>query len=182
MTKVINKKALLVLLALVLAFCWLSVPVSAAEVEDEVCIGGNVASPQWGGTVYNLTFESMDVYACKIDSYGRPYGAEVNYTHASWDGSNQAFFCYLTEDFYQGMIEENLDEFYCTLWFNIQGDQITKYEILVNDEVILTKTKDLLGNRSCTWICPRMPEMTIGIKVYTTSGLKASIWGRVVPR
>lgn len=181
MTKVINKKALMVLLTLVLAFCWLSVPASAAEVKEGGCIGGDVATPQWGGYVYNLTFESLDIYACKYDSFGRPHGVDVNGAHPSWTGSNKGFFCYLTEDFYQGMTEENLDKFYCTLWFNIEGSEITKYEVLVNDTLLVTKTKDLLGDRTCTWICPKMPEMDIVIKVYTLSGLRSSICGRVIP-
>lgn len=181
MTKVINKKALLVLLTLVLAFCWLTVPVSAAEVNNDMCANSEV-SPYWGGTVDELYFDSLEIYAYALDSYGRPTGVDVNDTHASWQGASKGFFCYLPPAFYQGMVDQNYKYFYCKMTFLLEGTQLTKYEIVLDDEVIYEKTKGIEGWQTYTWKWPRTSDMTIGIKAYTESGLKATIWGRVILR
>ena len=107
MTKVINKNTLMVLLTLVLAFCWLAVPASAAEAEsyeDYMAEGvsitriGDVASPQWGGDIYSLMLEEFTVRAFGgYNSKGQPIEIEVNDEFGYVEGPAAWLYCSLSD-------------------------------------------------------------------------------------
>lgn len=69
MTKVINKKALLFLLTLVLAFCWLAVPVSAAEINSDTDYSaeGTTAAPATPNSVYGILLNQIEVFPAKVE-------------------------------------------------------------------------------------------------------------------
>lgn len=180
MTKIFNKKGLAVLLVFVLSFCWLIVPASAADVENEICKTDDVSS-RWGGTVDELLFQEMYVYAFGgYNLKGEPIGYTINDSYGYGSGPSGGMFCYLPDEFYQGMINLGYDQFLCYLTFSLEGTQLTSYELLLDDQVVYTATKNLEGEHTICWVGPRKPNTEFGIKAYTESGLKATIWGRML--
>lgn len=187
MTKVINKKALLVLLTLVLAFCWLAVPVSAAETEsyeDYVAEGvsitriGDVASPQWGGEVYSLMLEEFTVKALAgFDKKGNPIGIEVNDEYGHMEGPAPWLYCALSDNFYYGMEDAGLDTFLCHLKFSVDGTQLQRYIVKVDDITIVDTELTRTGEFEVTWTSPRKLDSEYCV-IATTRSTKSTVWGR----
>lgn len=187
MTKVINKKALLVLFTLVLAFCWLTVPASAAEVESNEdfiaqCVSitriGDVASPQWGGTVDSLMLEELTVKALgRNESSVRPVGTSVNGEFGYAKGPAPWLYCALSDNFYNGMVEARLNKFVCHLKFSVDGTQLQRYIVKVDGVTIVTEEIDGPGVFAITWVSQRKldTDFSVAVETYST---KATVYGR----
>ena len=187
MTKVINKKALLVLLALVLTFCWLAVPVSAAEAEsyeNYVAEGvsltriGDVASPRWGGKINSLMLEEFTVRAFGgYNSKGQPIEIEINDDYGHAEGPLAWLYCGLSDNFYYGMINANLNTFICHLRFSVDGTQLQRYIVKVDDVTIVDTALNRPGEYEITWTSPRKLDTEYCVAAETLS-TKATVWGR----
>lgn len=192
MTKVINKKAIMILFTLVLAFCWLAVPVSAAETEsyeDYIAEGasitriGDVASPQWGGDIYSLKLEEFTLRAFGgYNSSGKPIEIEIydEYGNAEYgyvEGPADWMYCKLSDTFYYGMVNANLNTFICHLRFSVDGTQLQRYTVKVDDVTIVDTKLNVPGEYEVSWLSPRKLDTDFCVSA-TTLSTGATVWGR----
>lgn len=187
MTKVINKKVFLVLFTLVLSFCWLAVPVSAAETEsyeDYVAEGasitriGDVASPQWGGDIYSLMLEEFTVKAFGgYDSNKDPISLDIDGEYGHVEGPSQWLYCGLSDDFYYGMLKKNLNTFICHLRFSVDGTQLQRYIVKVDDVTIIDTKLNVPGEYEVSWISSRKLDTEFSVAA-TTLSTQSTVHGR----
>lgn len=171
---------LLVLLALVLSFCWLVVPATAAEVSNEISVNDDF-SPRARPHIDELLFQEMYVYAFGgYNSKNEPIGYSINGEYGYGSGPSGGLFCYLPDEFYQGMIDLGYDQFLCYLTFSLEGTQLTRYELLLDGQVVFEATKNVTGEHTLCWIGPRKPTMEFGIHVYNENDIIGGIYGRVL--
>lgn len=188
MTKVINKKALLVLLTLVLAFCWLAVPVYAAEIEDDTSYSaGNgeliFVSPNEGMAERSVTSNMLNklvVYAAKKQADG----TYTTYTFGDYplieNGPANILNCYLPDGYYQAMWNEGLDYFYCELTFTVKGTNLSRVKIEVDDDIVITgKVASSGGTYTAKWYSPRRETTTFSVVVYDINNVNAMSWGHI---
>lgn len=187
MAKVYNKKFLAVLLVFVLSFCWLIVPASAAETEsyeDYVAEGvsitriGDVASPRWGGEIYSLMLEECTVRAFGgYNSKGQPIEIEINDDYGHVEGPAAWLYCGLSDNFYDGMINANLNTFICHVRFSVDGTQLQKCIVEVDDVTIIDTELTKPGEYEITWTSPRKLDTLYAVAI-TTLSTKATVLGR----
>lgn len=193
MTKVINKKALLVLLTLVLAFCWLAVPVSAAEVGDELTyystesvesILVSTDEEMAARSITNNLLYELDIYAAKkvkgtanqyetytIGNDGKPLHTE---------GPSVILNYYLPDGYYQTMLNNNLDYYWCVLTFDVRGTNLTRYKVETDEGVVLENSVVPSGNTyRVQFPCPRRDTATFSLIVYDNKGTSSASWGHI---
>lgn len=188
MTKVINKKALLVLLTLVLAFCWLAVPVSAAEVNDNadyfVEEAGEISFTPLDGmgqrSITSNLLKQLDVYAAKKNSDGTYTTYTIGGSPLTETGPANILNCYLPDGYYQAMLNEGLGYFYCELTFTVRGSNLKQYKLVVNDEVKYTGSLASSGGTyTVYWVSPRQETTTFDIIAYDSNNTSSAAWGHI---
>lgn len=187
MTKTVNKNVLSFLMILVLSLCWLAVPVSAAEVEnyeDYIAEGvsitriGDVASPRWGGEIYSLMLEECTVRAFGgYNSKGQPIEIEINDDYGHVEGPCAWLYCELSDNFYYGMINANLNTYICHVRFSVDGTQLQRCIVEVDDVTIIDTELTRPGEYEITWTSPRKLDTLYAVAI-TTLSTKATVMGR----
>lgn len=185
MTKVINKKALLVLLTLIMAFCWLTVPVSAAEINSDADYSaeGTTAAPATPNSVYGILLNQIEVYPAKVEGNqlvlytfgGGPYTAS---------GPANILNVSIPSEDYQVMLQDEFDYFYCVLNAKVSGVNLKRWTVEV-DGVIkkdATVVEDSMTHNayvSAAWICPIRKTTTIVATVYDKNNVSAVATGHI---
>ena len=187
MTKTVNKKVLSFLMILVLSLCWLSAPASAAEIENyegyvaegvSITRIGDVVSPRWGGDIDSLMLEEFTVRAFGgYNSKGKPIEIEINDDYGHVEGPAAWLYCGLSDNFYYGMINANLNTFICHLRFSVDGIQLQKYIVQVDDVTIVDTALNRPGEYEITWTSPRKLDTEYSVAA-TTLSTKATVMGR----
>ena len=187
MTKTVNKKVLSFLMILVLSLCWLSAPASAAEIENyegyvaegvSITRIGDVVSPRWGGDIDSLMLEEFTVRAFGgYNSKGQPIEIEINDDYGHVEGPAAWLYCGLSDNFYYGMINANLNTFICHLRFSVDGIQLQKYIVQVDDVTIVDTALNRPGEYEITWTSPRKLDTEYSVAA-TTLSTKATVMGR----
>lgn len=189
MTKVINKKALLVLLTLVLAFCWLSVPVSASEVVNEAgyVIGNGeliFVSPDDGVAGRSITGNLLDlfvVYAAKEQADGTYAIYTINSDYPLVAGGPANILnIYLPDGYYETMQAAGLDYFYCEVTFQVSGSNLKRVKVDVDDVVVADgAVASGGGTYTVKWVSPRRETTTFRVIVYDNNNVSSVSWGHI---
>lgn len=188
MTKFINKKVFLVLFTLVLAFCWIAVPVSAAETNDckdycadeagVICIE-NIDEMQ-SRSVDSCYIDAIRVYAYggKNDD-GTPIKVTMGNVYGYARGPATYLYCSVPTTLYDGMALHNYNKFLCYLTFSVKGANLQRYTVKVNGTVVINKTLDSEGKITVYWTCPRQKGTEYEVVVYSDTDSKTCT-GRII--
>ncbi len=198
MTKTINKKVFLVLLAVMFSICWLVVPASAEEVS-----GSEVTSEQF--TVESITnpilnvdglhtediatpFANVDNFSVKGETflviparYNRNEGVYerlMNQEYWSITGSGYTpYNCTVSRETSQFMAENGFDLLYVELVYNIQGTSTYRIELsLDNPEWVDCPSRAQGGKNLVRWMMPKTYH-TYGLNVTPSSSMIAKYLG-----
>ncbi|MCM1167791.1 MAG: hypothetical protein NC299_13890 [Lachnospiraceae bacterium] len=188
MTKVISKRAFLVLFTLVLSFCWLVVPVSAAEINncENYCTDGagvicieNIDEMQ-SRSVDSCLIDEIRVYAYGgINDDGTPIKVTVGNVYGYSKGPASYLYCRIPAALYDGMALHNYNKFLCYLTFSVKGTNIQRYAVKVNGTVVINQTLNSEGKVTVYWTCPRQKGTSYEVVVYSDSDSKTCT-GRIM--
>lgn len=192
MTKVINKKALMVLLTLVLAFCWLSVPASAAEIDENMgycaenakVISITDLDELQGRTIYGTLLEELKVYAGKAEKDGTITPYTFGGSPLIVEGPANILNCYLPNGYYQAMINEGMDYYVCYLTFKARGINLKRFTVEVDGQIVINQpvtensaTQEKLV--TVAWATARKETSTFEVVVYDNKNVSSAAWGHV---
>ncbi len=183
MTKVVDKKALLVLLSLVLAICWLAVPVSAAELTDcddycAECAGvlciDDIDKMQTR-SVSSSFIDEIRVYAYGgIDNEGKPIKVTMGGVYGYAKGPATILVCRLPNALTSGMAIHGYDKYLCYLTFSVEGTNLQRYTVKVDNTVVINKTLSDEGKVTVYWTCPVKKSTSYEVAVYSDDNSKIS--------
>lgn len=195
MTKVINKKVLLVLLALVMAFCWLAVPASAEGVSFSKTTSDNftvesitdpilsadglhtedVAVPLANVDNFSVKGESFLVIPARYNRSEGVYERLMNQEYWSVTGPGYSpYNCTVSSEISQFMLENGFDLLYVELVYNIQGTSTYRIELTLNNpEWVDCPDRAQGGKNLVRWMMP---------KTYHTYGLNVTPTGSTIAK
>lgn len=187
MTKYINKKMVSVLMAFVFSLCWLVIPVSAEEVNTDLDFFAEGASltrisditePQ-GRSITSCLLRNITVAAYGgIDSNGNPIANSINGEYGYAEGPSKILNCTVPSTFYQGMIDLGYGEFIGILVFSVEGTNLQRVVLEVDDEVMVDASLRSSGWYSVTWTSPRKLSTSYELVVYSNNTNSAQ-WGHI---
>ena len=187
MTKVINKKVLPILLALVFSICWFVVPASAEEINDDtgffaegatITRIGDIDEPQ-GRSITSCLLRNITVTAYGgIGTDGKPIGYSINGEYGYAQGPSSILNCSLPSTFYQGMIDLDYDYFLCVLVFSVEGTNLQRVVVKADDEVKIDTSLRSSGWYTVTWTCPRKQHTIYDLIVYSNN-VNSMQWGHI---
>lgn len=187
MTKVINKRVLPFLLALVFSICWLVIPVSAEEVDGDTSYFaegatitriGDIDEPQ-GRSITSCLLRNLTVAAYGgIGSDGKPIATSINGEFGYAQGSSSILNCSVPSTFYQAMIDLGYDEFICVLVFSVEGTNLQRVVVKADDEVKIDTSLRSSGWYTVTWTCPRKQHTVYDLVVYSNN-TNSMQWGHI---
>lgn len=198
MTKIINKKAFLILLAVIFSFCWLIVPASAEEVSYSETTSDNfivesitnpilsvdrlhpedIATPFADVDNFSVKGETFLVIPARYNQNEGVYERLMNQEYWSVASSGYTpYNCTVSREISQFMAENGFDLFYVELVFNIQGTSTYRIELsLDNPEWVDCPTRAQGGKNLVRWMMPKAYH-TYGLNVTPSGSLIAKYLG-----
>ena len=172
MTKIVNKKIITLLMAVIFIACTAIVPVSAAEIVPDSTFGGfeitylgDDDSPQ-AMAVDSISGNAFKVYPATIQDGQYAYAPEwyesatgTGYTPYNFTLSSQTSADMSTLGWKYLIIE---------LTFTVKGSNLTRYELQVNGSTYSTGNIVQAGTYTISWVVPKAYS-TYGLTVYATS-------------
>lgn len=155
MTKVINKKLVAILLAVLFSFCWIATTASAAEIDVTEKFSSN--EPTSAGVITplpRLWAVQLDVTPCYYAD-GEYWENSDEYTKIQSGKSGSLFSCEMPTDKYWRMKEIGCEYLYITLTFQTEGVDFTKLKLMVDNNVEYEGSRYMQpGYYSVTWLVP----------------------------
>ena len=185
MTNVINKKALIVILALIMSICWFAVPTSAAAVDknDFFADGASVTfyddiESNGSRTIDSVLLRQLCVYpAYKFDD-GTYHVNQQEGQYAVANGPTYPILnCTVSSYISQQMTTHGYNYFYNTLNFSMSGKNIYAVELLVDDERVVYANVNGSTGGTFSWFTPKK-NYDYELIVYSNTG-NAAAWGNV---
>lgn len=177
MTKLINKKVFLVLLAVVFSLCWLAVPASAEEVSCSEAVSEHfivesitdpiinvdglhpedIATPLASVDNFTVKGETFLVVPARYNSSEGVYERLMNQDYWSVTGSGYTpYNCTVSREKSQFMAENGFDLVYVELVYNIQGTSTYGVELSLNNPEWASYTTRVQGGKNLVrWMMPK---------------------------
>lgn len=195
MTKVINKRVFLVLLAVMFSFCWLVVPASAEGVSysettsDHFIVESittpilnvdglnteDIATPFANVNNFSVKGETFLVIPARYNRNEGVYERLMNQEYWSITGSGYSpYNCNVSSATSQFMLENGFDLLYVELVYNIQGTSTYRVELTLNNpEWVDCSSRAQGGKNLVRWMMP---------KTYHTYGLDVTPSGSLIAK
>lgn len=185
MTNVINKKALIDMLALIMSICWFAVHTSAATVDktDFFADGASVSfyddiESNGSRTIDSVLLKQLCVYpAYKFDD-GTYHVNQQEGQHAVANGPTYPFLnCTMPSYISQQMTTYGYNYFYNTLNFSMSSKNIYAIELLVDNERVVYANVNGQTGGTFNWFTPKKNH-DYELIVYSNN-VNVAAWGHV---
>lgn len=185
MTKVVNHKALIVMLTLIMSICWFAVPASAATVEKHdffadgasVILYDDIDIPS-SRTIDSVLLNQLCVYPAYIFDDGTYHINQQEGQYAVANGPTYPILnCTVSSYISQQMTTYGYNYFYNTLNFSMSGKNIYAVELLVDDEQVVYANVNGQTGGTFSWFTPKK-NYDYELIVYSDS-VNVAAWGHV---
>lgn len=187
MTRFFNKKATSLLVSILLAICWFAMPVSAETVNEDMdyfAEGASITRICDIDEVHNRSITSCLLRNLTVAAYGgigsdgNPIAYSINGEYGYAEGASTILNCTLPSTFYQGMIDLGYNEFIGILVFSVEGTNLQRVVLEVDDDTKVNASLNSSGWYTITWTSSRKLSTAYELIVYSNN-VSSAQWGHI---
>ncbi len=172
MKKVINKKIISILMAVIFIACTAIIPVSAEETVFDSTFEG--FSIEYLGESDDLDARAVEyVYGIELRVYPSMYKDGQYYYNDDWYAITSGkgttpYNCYIPSSWEADLTASGCNRFIIKLTFQVVGTNISRYELESNGSVIAGGSLTQAGTYTLQWIVPK-EYTTYGLTIYAAN-------------